>query len=322
MKKVTLGKTGVDVSPLCLGTMLMGTKTDEDTSREILDRFIEQGGNFLDTANCYAAWQPGASGGESEKLLGRYFKDRGNRDTLFIATKVGFGYDGDDLGGADRTLDADTIVRECDKSLQRMGIDTIDLYYAHNDVRDCPLDETLEAFGKLVDAGKVRFIGCSNYKAWRLSEALAVSAARQLPPYVCIQQKHTYARPHPGFDGELWPPVNDDLLDACSHFGIPIVAYSPLMKGAYTRDDKSIPKGFDWPDTDARIEVLRRVAADHHDASPNQIVLAWMMQSRPIVIPLFSVSSMQQLEENLGSLDITLSDEQMTALDEAGIRSG
>ncbi len=317
MKTLSLGRSGADVSALCLGTMMFGTRTDEETSRRLLDRYVEAGGTFLDTANAYAHWMPGGVGGESESLLGRWMADRGNRDQLFLATKVGFDYTGTgDEPGPERGLKAAIIQAECEKSLKRLDIDTIDLYYTHNDDRSTPLEESLEAFDRLVKAGKVRFVAASNHKAWRLAEALKVSEANGSAAFVAVQQKHTYLRPERGVDYRLWPPANDDLMDACRSRDVRIVAYSPLMKGAYTRDDKEIGEPYRTAENEARLEALRAVA-EETGATPNQVVLAWMMQSDPAVVPLFSCSSVDQIEEDLGAADLDLTADQMQRLDEA-----
>jgi aryl-alcohol dehydrogenase-like predicted oxidoreductase len=316
MKTLPLGDTGVDVSALCLGIMYFGTRTDEQTSRDLMDQYYEAGGRFLDTANVYAHWTDEGQGGESERLLARWLKDRGCRDEVFIASKVGFAYSGDELGGAEQTLKADVIVRECDKSLQRMGIDTIDLYYAHNDDRDTPLEETLGAFDKLVKAGKVRFIGASNTVSWRLAEALCTSEHNDFARYVAIQQKCTYLRSQRGVDYQWWPPASEELLQCCKHRKVTAVAYSPLLRGAYTRKDKDIGDAHDTAENHARLAALYKLAEDR-GVTANQLVLAWMIHHDPPILPLFSVSNSEQMAENLGALDISLSEQEMETLDKA-----
>jgi aryl-alcohol dehydrogenase-like predicted oxidoreductase len=175
MKTIPLGSTGVKVSALCLGAMYFGTKQDEETSFRLLDAYLDAGGSFIDTANIYAWWIDGCRGGESESLLGRWMQARKNRNKLFLATKVGFGYDDVPVG-----LTAKLIQRECEKSLKRLGTERIELYYAHVDDPKTPLEESLEAFDRLVEQGKVRFIGASNYSAWRLEEAHWVSETQGL----------------------------------------------------------------------------------------------------------------------------------------------
>jgi aryl-alcohol dehydrogenase-like predicted oxidoreductase len=157
MKTIPLGHTGIPVSTLCLGAMYFGTRQDEATSYRLLDQYLDAGGFFIDTANIYSHWVPGFKGQESEALLGRWMKARGNRSRLFVASKVGFEY-----GEVQRGLKAHQVESECEKSLKLLGVEAIDLYYAHVDDRDTPMSETLEASDRLVKAGKVRAIGASN----------------------------------------------------------------------------------------------------------------------------------------------------------------
>ena len=312
MKTRFLGHTSVEVSALCLGTMYFGSREDAEISYQLLDQYVEAGGTFLDTANIYVRWIPGFVGGESETLLGRWMKERGNRQQLFIASKVGFEYP-----GVERGLPALRIEEECNKSLKRLGVDTIDLYYAHVDDRNTPLEETMEAFSRLVQAGKVRFIGASNYLAWRLEKAYGVSKTNGWPAFCCIQQRHTYLRPKPG--ATFYPQIaaNKDLLDLCHTEGVTMLAYSALLSGAYTRADRPVPDEYLGPDTDVRLATLKAVA-EKIGATPNQVVLAWMMQGQPGVLPLIAASTSAQLTENINALEIQLSDEQLDRLTTAG----
>jgi aryl-alcohol dehydrogenase-like predicted oxidoreductase len=311
MKTVPLGNSGVEVSAFCLGTMHLGSRTDKETSYRILDQYVEAGGSFLDTANNYAMWVPGYVGGESETLLGEWMHERQNRAQIFIATKVGFDY-----AGVQRGLRVHQIETECDKSLKRLGVDTIDLYYAHRDDRNTPMEETIEAFDRLIRAGKVRLVGASNFLAWRLEEARWVSQTHGWTEYCCIQQRYSFIRPKPGASFGHQTAANDDLLDYCRARGMRLLAYSPLLSGAYTRADRAFPEQYLGPDTDARVAALKAVCAEV-GATANQIVLAWMARSDPVVIPLFGASTVDQLQENLGALEIELSAEQMTRLNDA-----
>ena len=311
MRTVPLGKTGVQVSAFCLGAMYFGSSTDRETSVRLLDLYVEAGGAFVDTANAYARWVPGCQGGESEALLAKWMRDRGNRSGLFIASKVGFPAPVD---GLDRGLRAWQIERACEASLKRLGIEALDLYYAHNDDRDAPLEERLEALDRLSRAGKVRFIGASNTRAWRLEQALRMAGAGGLAQYCCVQQRHTYLRHRPGMDIATHPHVNEDLLDFCANRDISLLAYSPLLGGAYTRADRPLPERYTGPDNEARLRALKAVAAEA-GATPNQVVLAWMAQSTPPVIPLVAASSEEQMRENLGALNVVLTAEQMQRLD-------
>lgn len=310
MKTQQLGTTGVTVSSLCLGAMYFGSRNDEPTSYRILDAYLDAGGTFIDTANIYAWWVQGYKGGESETLLGRWMKQRGNRDKLFIASKVGFGY-----GDVPKRLRASDIESECDKSLRQMQIDTIDLYYAHVDDRTTPLEETMQAFDRLVQAGKVRYIGASNYLAWRLEQARWTSQVNGWAQFCCIQQHYTYLRLRPGMHVEPQVMVNDDLLDYVSTSGMTLLGYSVLQSGAYTRADRELRPELRMGDNDRRLEVLRQVAAES-GATVNQVILKWMLNRS--VVPLIAASSEAQLAENIGAQDINLSAEQMERLNTAG----
>jgi aryl-alcohol dehydrogenase-like predicted oxidoreductase len=312
MKTLQLGKTGIEVSEFCLGAMYFGSRNDQATSYQLLDQYVDAGGTFIDTANIYAWWVEGFRGTESETLLGEWMRERKNRSQLFIASKVGFGY-----GDVEQGLRAKQIETECEGSLKRLGVDTIDLYYAHVDDRHTPLEETMAAFDRLVQAGKVRLVGASNYLAWRLEEARWTSQTNGLAEFCCVQQRYSYVRPKPGatFDPQI--AANDDLLDYCRARAMTMLAYSPLLGGAYsTRPDRTFAEQYVGPDTDVRLAALKTVAEDV-GATLNQVVLAWMLHSDPPVIPLVAGSTLAQMEENYGALEIELNAEQMAYLDEA-----
>lgn len=311
MKTQKLGHTGIDVSTLCLGAMYFGSRNDKATSYRILDEYLEAGGTFIDTANIYAHWVEGFAGGESETLLGEWMRERENRSSLFIASKVGFNYK-----GVERGLTARQIEAECDKSLKRMKIDTIDLYYAHVDDRNIPLEESLRAFDRLVQAGKVRVIGASNYLAWRLEQAHWMSQTNNWTEFCCVQQRYTYLPARPGTTFSPQIAVNDDLLDYCRNSSMTLLAYSVLLSGAYTRSDRHLPEQLTSPDNEKRLAALRGVAQET-GATVNQVILAWMLQSDPVVLPLIAASDERQLQENLSALDLHLSSEDMALLNKA-----
>lgn len=315
MRTLPLGNTGEDVSALCLGVLNFGSRDDARTSYALLDQYIDAGGSFLDSANIYSHWVEGCKGGESDALLGRWMRERGNRGDLFIASKVGFEYP-----GVQRGLRAAQIEAECEKSLRRLGVETIDLYYAHVDDRATPLEETMSAFDRLVRAGKVRYIGASNYLAWRLEQAHWVSKTNDLTTFCCLQQRFTYLRPNPNARFGSQQVAGDAVRDyvRARRHDFTLLAYSALLGGTYTREDRPLPEEYRSADSEVRLRALREVAGET-GATPNQIVLAWMLHSDPPVLPLIAVSTSEQLVENLAVLDIRLSDDQMRRLNEAGV---
>jgi aryl-alcohol dehydrogenase-like predicted oxidoreductase len=314
MKTIPLGFTNLPVSSLCLGAMYFGTHNDEATSFRLLDIYVEAGGFFIDTANIYSHWVQGFKGYESENLLGRWMKARKNLSNLFIATKVGFEIP---YYGVQRGLLAATIVQECEKSLRNLGVETIDLYYAHCDDPNTPLEESLNAFDQLVKAGKVRTIGASNYQAWRLEEARWTSQAHGWSEYCCVQQRYTYLRPKPGASFSPQVSGNDDLLHYCQRRPITLLAYAALLGGAYVRNDRQIQAQYRGADSPARLQALRKVATDR-GISLNQVILAWMLHSQPFVLPLIAASTEEHLRENIQALEVSLSPDEMKFLNEAG----
>jgi aryl-alcohol dehydrogenase-like predicted oxidoreductase len=339
MKQVELGNTGQKVSQLALGCMLMGTATSESDARSMLDRYFDSGGNFLDTANCYAWFvRPGATGTESESLLGRWLKDSGKRDRVFLASKAGgmvnhpealWSATGEvDWSRARRDFEgagAETLRRCLDASLKRLQTDCLDLYYVHVDDWVTPLEETLEALAGLVRSGKVRHIGWSNVRTARLEKIRELCARNGWPAPVALQQQHSYLRRRPGLDHASI--VDDEQLEHLRrHSDLTLVAYSPVLKGIY--DDPEKRRGH-WamgpyvgPDSDARLEALLQ-AARELGVRPNQLVLAWLLHQRaPRVIPLVGPRTPEQLEQHLEALRIELAPERWSQLDEAGHRHG
>ncbi len=312
MEKVTLGKSPVAVSALCYGTDLIGSRINEKDSHALLDVFADHGGSFIDTGNFYASWYPGCVGGESEATIGRWMAARGNRNEIAISTKLGFDYPGCDGG-----LTASEITGECEKSLKRLQTDRIDVYYAHRDDFDTPVEESMEAFHRLVQAGKVRVLGASNLWLWRVAEANMLSSLKGLTPYSVVEQRYTYFRPRHGADFGPQIFITDDMKRYCAFHGVTLIAYSILLQGAYTRTDKPVPAQFAGPETDERTVALKAVA-DQTGATLNQVIIAWMRQSDPPVLPIIAGSSKNQVMENIGALSVTLSKEQMEHLTRAG----
>lgn len=337
MGRLPLTPTGPAVSQFCLGCMNMGTTIDRPTSFAMLDRFLERGGNFLDTANCYAWWNGTGQfvGDESESVLGEWIRARGNRDRIVLASKVGAR-----LPHPERIRDAQgnirwesvresyeylagpTIRQSVEGSLRRLQTDHLDLCYAHIDDPRTPLEETLAAFDALVREGKVRHIACSNHRAWRLALARRISQDRGWSPYVAIQQEFSYFRPRHGADFGVDVHVDAELLDYLRRDGgVALLAYSPLLKGIYDDADKRARyynwRNYNTADNHARLGVLTRIAGSL-GVSNSQLVLAWLLHHTPTVFPLVAASSLAQLEHNLGALEIRLSTEQMQELSGAG----
>lgn len=315
------GTRHIEVSALCLGTMYFGTTVDEATSWAILDRFVEAGGTFIDTANAYTFWAGGGSGGESEEVIGRWLQSRNAHDTVVVASKVGAhiadtsrAYDAHNREG----LSADVILDAAAASRKRLGVDRIDLYYAHADDRQTPLAETVTAMAQLVDRGDVAMIGASNHATWRLAQARDLARSTDAPRYAAIQQRHSYleARHLRGLVTDaLQLPVTPELLDyARAQDDLTVLGYSPLLGGAYTRRDRVLPPDYDTADASRRLNTLQDVAAEL-GATPNQVVLAWMLQGDPPIIPVLGVSTVDQLGEALQSVDIELTPEQQARLD-------
>jgi aryl-alcohol dehydrogenase-like predicted oxidoreductase len=312
MKKIRLGRSDVCVSELCLGTDLVGSRIDYAASCRLLDLFADQGGAFIDTGNFYAAWLPGCRGGESETAIGSWLKERGLRNSMVISTKVGFDYPGCDGG-----LSAAEIERECEKSLKRLQTDRIDLYHAHRDDPQTPVEETMEAFDRLIRAGKVRAIAASNLPVWRIAEANTVCRLSGWNPYCAVEQRHTYLRPRHGADFGPQIPINEDLKAYCRRESMTLIGYSVLLQGGYTRPDRQIPAQYAGPDAAVRLEALKAVAAETR-ATLNQVIIAWMLRSNPPVLPIVAGSQPEQLAENIDSLKIELNEDQMRRLDTAG----
>ncbi|GAA2376725.1 aldo/keto reductase [Nonomuraea africana] len=325
MKYRTIGtdpKTRREVSVLALGAMLFGSVTDEKTSFAILDRYVEAGGTFIDTSNNYAFWIDGSQGGQSEELLGRWRRSRGVGDEIVIATKLGARPLAPGTGYVENAegLSAKAIRESVERSRERLGVDRIDLLYAHIEDRTVPLGETVEGFAELVAEGTVGLLGVSNHAIWRVERARALAAAAGLPGYEVLQYQHSHLRPRFDVpesifeDGSLGHAGAELLSYLRAEPGLILVAYSPLLGGAYAREDKPLPRDYDHPGTPARLAVLREVAKET-GASVNQVVLAWQIGGQLPVIPLAGASSVAQLEENLAAVDLELTKDQRARLD-------
>lgn len=315
MKQLPFSQTGATVSELGLGLVSYGTRIPDPIAFRLMDQFTAVGGTFFDTANMYAHWMTGGpdeGGGESESFLGRWLRTGQNRADYFIATKVGQAYPGVPAG-----LRAQTIIEECEKSLKRLGTDWIDLYISHADDRETPQEETMEAYHRLIQSGKVRFIGASNLRAWRVAAAEEIAKANGWTPYHCIEQRYSYLQPHEGADFDFLFFAGEELFDYARSKGMSIIAYSPLIGGAYTRADKPLPPQYVSERNQVRLQRLKEVASENGH-TPTQIVYRWLLQQNPPVLPLMSPSSEEQMTENLGSVGWALTNAQMDHLTKIG----
>jgi aryl-alcohol dehydrogenase-like predicted oxidoreductase len=314
-RQISDGRVSLQVSQLCLGTMYFGYRTDEPTSLAILDRFLEAGGNFLDTANNYGQWHGDA--GESERVIGRWRRSRGVTDQVVVATKVGARTlrPGDPGPQHWQGLGATTIREDAETSLRQLGVERLDLYYAHIEDRATPLEETVDALAALAERGTVGLLGASNHATWRIERARAIARAGDRPAYRCVQQQHSYLLPQPG-PGQL-NLVTEELIDYATVEDLTLLAYSPLLKGVYARVGQAPPAGYAHPSNQVRLAVLRAVAAEL-GATPGQVVLAWLVQGRPSMIPVVGVSTVAQLEEVLGAVELRLDQDVLQRLDAAG----
>jgi aryl-alcohol dehydrogenase-like predicted oxidoreductase len=300
---------------LVLGTMYFGTRTDEATSFALLDRFVQAGGRILDTANCYSFWSsPTGHGGQSEALLGRWLAaNPGLRDELVIATKVGV--EPTDDGGTEG-LSAPVVEREAARSRERLGIEAIDLYWAHGEDRSTDLEETVAAFGGLVRDGVVRRVGVSNHPTWRVEQARAIAGRLGVEPYTALQLTTSYVEPRPGAQvpgkDHRFGFVTDETVDYLdSHPEIDLWVYSPLVQGSFDREDRPFPDAYDHPGTTSRLAALNILARDRK-VPASQLVLAWLVAKgwKPIV----GVSSVEQLDSALASDRISLTPEELGVL--------
>lgn len=311
-----LGRSGVKVSELCLGTMQFGWTTDEASAVAVMDAFVAAGGNFIDTADIYTTWGSRglAAAGESEEIIGRWLKARRNRDNLILATKVrGRMAEGPNGEGLSRRR----VLAACDASLRRLQIDHIDLYQCHWVDLDTPIDETLAALDDLVRAGKVRYIGASNYPAWRLMEALAQSDRHNWARFVSYQPEYSLME-RAGFEIEAMP--------LCRHHGLGVIPYSPLaggfLSGKYRRGVRvesmraqETAERYGNERCFAVIDELEKIGRSH-GKSVAQTALAWLLSNPVMTAPIVGANTAAQLQESLGAVGYRLSAEEMNALHE------
>ncbi len=296
-----MGRTGLKVSEVCLGTMQFGWTADEPASRDVLDAFIEGGGNFIDTADIYTTWAPDRSyGGKTEEILGRWMKDKRNRRNVVMATKVrGEMWKGPGGEGLSR----DHIFKAAEDSLRRLQTDYIDLYQAHWTDLETPITETLKALDDLVRQGKVRYLGASNYPAWRLMEAQGTSDRLGLERFETYQPEYSLME-RAGFEIEAMP--------FCRHYGLGVIPYSPLAAGFLTgkyrshtaagvKSDRAshVTRAYCNDKGYAVIDALEEIGKAH-SKTIGQTALAWMLSNPVITAPIIGANTVAQLNDSLG----------------------
>lgn len=313
MKLRKLGNSGLEVSPLCFGCNVLGWTTDEATGFKLLDALTEGGLNFLDTADVYSRWASGNSGGESETIIGNWLKARTARHKVIIATKVGM-----EMGPHKKGLSKSYILRAVEDSLRRLQTDYIDLYQSHTDDPQTPLAETLEAYAQLIQEGKVRAIGASNYNAARLAEALQLSQQHNLPRYESLQPNYNlYDRAD--YEAELEP--------LCLKESVGVISYFSLAKGFLTGKyraegdlSKSVRGGGVKSYLNERgfriLKALDQVAQQHH-STPARVALAWLMARPSITAPIASATRLEQLNDLIEATRLDLDETSIGLLNKA-----
>lgn len=310
MQTRTLGSSGLSIVPLVFGGNVFGWTADEATSFKLLDAFSDRGFNAIDTANVYSAWVPGHGGGESETILGKWFAQSGKRDKIVLASKVGF-----KMGDGGQGLRRDYILRSAEDSLRRLQTDYIDLYQSHTDDQETPLDETLSAYQQLLEQGKVRAIGASNYKGPRLAAALDLAASGALPAYTALQPEYNL------YDRETY---ESDLAPVAAKYGLGVIPYFSLASGFLTGKYKSLDdtKGKNrgtrvekyFNDRGLKILQALQGVAEETGTAQASVALAWLLAQPTITAPIASATSTEQLEALFAAVDLRLSEEHLKAL--------
>jgi aryl-alcohol dehydrogenase-like predicted oxidoreductase len=315
MKRRKLGNTGFEVAPLAFGGNVFGWTVDEPTSFRLLDTFVDAGFNLIDTADSYSRWVPGHTGGESETIIGRWIKQRGRHDDVVIATKIG-----SDMGLGYKCLRREYIAQGVELSLKRLQVEAIDLYQSHWDDDKTPLEETLEAYSRLLKQGKVKAIGASNLSAQRLGQALTTSRQRGLPRYATLQpQYNLYDRD--GFEVAL--------QDLCVREELGVITYFSLAAGFLTgkyRSEADFAKSQRGRGMQKYLNArgLRILAAldqvaKRVEAKPAQVALAWLIGRAGVTAPIASATSMAQLRELVAATRLVLDAEAVRTLDAASV---
>ncbi|TPM52872.1 aldo/keto reductase [Mesorhizobium sp. B2-2-3] len=313
MQKRRLGRTDLSIAPLVLGGNVFGWTADEKTSFDLLDRFVGAGLNAVDTADAYSRWVPGHQGGESETIIGKWMKDRGNRDKVVVVTKVG-----SDMGQGHKDLSAAYIEKAVDASLKRLQTEFIDLYLSHWPDPTTPYEETLGAYEKLLAKGKIRYAGCSNLDAGQLRAALDVASLRSLPRYEVLQPEYNlYDRS--SFDGPL--------RDLCMAEDIGVITYFSLAKGFLSGKYRSeadlgqSPRGGGVKDylnaRGMRILAALDAVSARHSAKQAEVALAWVIALPGVTAPIASATKPEQMDSLIKAVSLELSADDMAELDKA-----
>ncbi len=312
MSKRPLGRSGLAIQPLALGGNVFGWNVDPPTSFAVLDAFVDAGLNLIDTADVYSAWAPGNRGGESETIIGNWIAHSGKRDQVVIATKVA-------KWATHKGLSPATIQAAAEDSLRRLQIETIDLYFAHEDDPSIPLADTLGAFARLIEQGKVRAIGASNYSAARLAEALSVSEKFGLPRYEVVQPEYNLVARKP-YESELEPLMREHSIGVISYYALA----SGFLSGKY-RNAEDLGKSATRAGSVGKylnghgLRVLAALddVAHRHVATAAQIALAWLMARPGVTAPIASATSVAQVKDLAGAVKLTLSSADIERLDQA-----
>lgn len=312
MEMRQLGRSELKTAPIIFGGNVFGWTLDEKQSFEMLDAWLDAGFNMIDTADVYSRWAEGHKGGESESVLGRYFKARGNRDRVTLATKVGM-----EMPGG-KGLSRDWIMQAVEDSLKRLQTDHLDLYFSHRDDPDTPLEETLEAYQRLIEQGKVRFIAASNYSGERLDEALRVSMQSDLPRYEALQPFYNLYDRH-GFESDLAGVCQQHDLGVTPYFSLA----SGFLTGKYrTREDASGKAREQFVEqyfNDRGMRVLGALdqVAERFEATPAAVALAWLIAQPAVTAPIASATSQRQFDQLVHATQLKLDDDALKTLDEA-----
>ena len=314
MERRALGSSGLSVAPLAFGGNVFGWTADEATSFKLLDRFVDEGFNLIDTADVYSRWVPGNRGGESEEIIGNWLRNSGKRDSVVIATKVGM-----DMGDRGKGLRKEHILRSAEHSLSRLRTDRIDLYQSHEDDPATPLEETLAAYDQLIKQGKVRAIGASNYSAGRLAESLDIARENGLPRYQSLQPEYNL------YNREAF---ETELETLCVGSGLGVICYYSLASGFLTgkyrseHDVAKSPRGGGvvkkyLNDRGFRILAALDEVAANYNSTPARVALAWLMARPSITAPIASATSVEQLDDLIASTRLELDDAAIDRLNRA-----